>query len=206
MMFFKKDNKFSIDEMIKMEDELRSSELYSMTLNADDPTLSEKLNLSVQYVDDMDDDNEAELLPIDQSPFLGLIRLRKVLKKHRFAYIHEIIHYIFDVGYGNKVSAKFTRKRKGKTDTQEEQKTNYLTAAYVMPYEKMLAELELYDSSKPKMDELKFIHDLQKKYEQEDDAVVRRIREVRRLEKNGYSPTTTIKSKSLPGQGNGLTL
>lgn len=62
----------------------------------------------------MADDNEAELIPIDDSNYYGLIRLRKELKKHKFAYIHEIIHYIFDVGYGNKVDECFFEKRKEK--------------------------------------------------------------------------------------------
>ena len=131
-------------KMIEMEEELKSSVLHIMGLNADDKELFKKLQLKVEYVDDMNNDNEAELLPTDDGIHLGIIRLRKELKKYKFAYIHEIIHYIFDIGYGNKVTKAYARKRQGKTDSYDEQRINYKT------------------------------------------AVVRRIREVRSLKKNGY--------------------
>ena len=110
--------------MEEMENTLRNSKLYLLKLSADDEDLSEKLGLKVEYVTNMADDNEAELIPIDDSNYYGLIRLRKELKKHKFAYIHEIIHYIFDVGYGNKVDECFFRKKKGKTNSHEEQRTS----------------------------------------------------------------------------------
>lgn len=131
-------------KMIEMEEELKSSVLHIMGLNADDKELFKKLQLKVEYVDDMNNDNKAELLPADDGIHLGIIRLRKELKKYKFAYIHEIIHYIFDIGYGNKVTKAYARKRQGKTDSYDEQRINYKT------------------------------------------AVVRRIREVRSLKKNGY--------------------
>lgn len=176
-------NRFTISEMEEMENALRNSVLYSLNLNADDSELSRKLKLKVEYVSDMADDNEAELLPINDDEYYGLIRLRKELEKYKFAYIHEIIHYIFDVGYGNKVTESFTRKRKGKTNSREEQRTNYMTAAYIMPKEQIQNVLNTYDNNKPKMDELVFIRSLQERYEQTETAVIRRIREVRRLSK-----------------------
>lgn len=186
MFLFKKEKKFTIEEMIKMEEELKSSELCSLSLNPDDKELFDKLRLKVEYVDNMDDDNEAELLPIEDDHFLGLIRLRKELKRYKFAYSHEIIHFIFDVGYGNRVTKTFTRKRKGKTESYDEQKTNYKAAAYIMPYLEILHKLQEYDDSNPKMDELKFIRTLQENYGQSEEGVIRRIREVRSLNKAGY--------------------
>lgn len=172
--------------MIEMEEELKHSVLHTMKLNADDKDLFKKLQLKVEYVDDMDNDNEAELLPDVDGSYLGIIRLRKELKKYKFAYTHEIIHYIFDVGYGNKVTKAYARKRQGKTDSYDEQRINYKTAAYIMPYPQILHALRDYDNSNPKMDELKFVRDLQRHYEQSETAVVRRIREVRSLKKNKY--------------------
>lgn len=185
--FFADRQKFTVAEMEEMEKNLRNSELYSCNLSADDSQLSVKLNLKVEYVTDMADDNEAELLPIDDDKYNGLIRLRKELEKNKFAYIHEIIHYIFDVGYGKKVTKPFARKRKGKTNSREEQRTNYMTAAYIMPLEQIVNFLQEYDYSIPKTDELKFVRDLQKEYEQNEVTVVRRIREVRRITKYGKS-------------------
>lgn len=170
--------------MEEMENALRKSELYTLKLSADDSELSSRLGLKVEYVTDMADDNETELLPIADDNYFGLIRLRKELKKYKFAYIHEIIHYIFDVGYGNKVTQCFSRKKKGKTNSREEQRTNYMTAAYSMPSEQIKSELYKYDHSSPKMDEILFLRMLQTRYEQSETAVIRRIREVRKLSKS----------------------
>lgn len=185
-MIFRKEKNFTVSEMIRMEEELKCSALYTLGLNADDKDLFAKLQLEVEYVDDMDDDNEAELLPADDGRHLGLIRLRRELEKYRFAYIHEIMHFIFDVGYGKKVTETFARKRKGKTNSYDEQKINYKAEAYIMPYSQILQALQEYDDSVPKMDELKFVRGLQKRYEQSETAVIRRIREVRSLKKYGY--------------------
>lgn len=186
MLRFGKKKQLSVEQMIEMEDALKHCELVTMNLHPDDEKLFEKLHLKVEYVDDMDDDNEAELCPIDDDFYLGLIRLRKELTKYKFAYSHEIIHYIFDVGYGKRVTDSFTRKRKGKTDSIEEQKTNYMAAAYIMPYKQFVSELQKYDDSHPKMDEVKFISDLKKRYGQSETAVIRRIREVRMMSKVKY--------------------
>ncbi len=192
MILPKKKKEFTVEEMIKMENELRDSELYSCQLSPNDPKLFEKLKLKVEYVDDMSDDNEAELMPSMDERYLGLIRLRKELKKYKFAYIHEVIHFIFDVGYGNKVEETFTRKRQGKTNSEEEQRINYKTAAYIMEYNQICSRLREYDNSRPKADELKFISSLQKDYEQGEETVLRRIREVRRLEKAGYATVSSF--------------
>lgn len=120
-MLWGREKGFTVTEMREMENALRNSVLYSLKLTADD--------------------NEAELLPIDDNNYYGLIRMRKELKKYKFVYIHEIIHYIFDVGYGNKVTECFSRKKKGKTNSHEEQRTNYMTAAYIMPSAQIAGEL-----------------------------------------------------------------
>ncbi len=59
-----------------------------------------------------------------------------------------------------------------------------MTAAYIMPCEQIDDELHKYDHSVPKMDEIVFIRTLQKHYEQSETAVIRRIREVRKLNKS----------------------
>lgn len=184
-MSVKRKKGFTVAEMAEMENALKNSSLCLMKLDAADEELSDKLGLKVEYVTNMADDNEAELLPIENGDYYGLIRVRKELKKYKFAYVHEIIHYIFDVGCGNKVTKCFSRKKKGRTDSPEEQRINYMTAAYIMPVEQIKKELYEYDHSVPKMDELAFIRTLQMRYEQSETAVIRRIREVRKLSKAG---------------------
>lgn len=184
-MFFNKKYALSVHEMIELEKRLRASVLYSPDMMTTDEELSDKLHFKIEYVDKMDDDNEAELLPIESDKYWGLIRLRKESQNNRFAYMHEVMHYIFDVGYGNKVTKKFTRKKREKTANREEQKINYTAAAYIMPYEDILTELNAYDVSRPKMDEIKFVRNLRSKYNQSETATLRRIREVRKISKAG---------------------
>lgn len=186
-MLLGKKKGFTVKEMNDMENELKNSKLYSLKLSADDRKISDKLGLKVTYVTDMSNDDEAELLPTDDPDYFGLIKLKKELAKYKFAYIHEIIHYIFDVGYGNRVATCFSRKRRGKTESREEQRTNYKTAAYIMPADQIARALDVYDHSVPKQDEIEFIRSLQERYEQSERAVIRRIREVRKLRKYTHS-------------------
>ncbi|WP_195462860.1 ImmA/IrrE family metallo-endopeptidase [Anaerotruncus colihominis] len=183
MLFLKYKADFTVEEMVQMENELKFSVLGTKELSPDNADLAGKLGLQVEYVSDLEDDNEAELCQTNNSEFLGLIRLRKELKKYKFAYIHEIIHYVFDVGCGNKVTSSFARKRKGKTDSRDEQRINYKTAAYIMPYEEILKALQEYDKSFPKMNAIQFVRKLQETFEQSETAVIRRIKEVRRISK-----------------------
>lgn len=127
MLFLKYKEDFTVEEMVRMENELKFSVLGTKELSPDD--------------------------------------------------------YVFDVGFGNKVTSSFARKRKGKTDSRDEQRINYKTAAYIMPYEEILKALQEYDKSFPKMNAIQFVRKLQETYEQSETAVIRRIKEVRRISK-----------------------
>ena len=58
-----------------------------------------------------------------------------------------------------------------------------MTASYSMPFVQIKEAIQRYDASFPKMDELVFIHDLCKRYGQEREPVLRRIREVKRIDR-----------------------
>lgn len=148
-----------------------------------DEDLPQKLGLKIEYVESnkLPPDTEAELCPIDDARYNGLVRINTKLKTTLFPYMHEIIHYLKDVGIGNRVNQVFTRKSTGKTETEDEQHVNYLTASAVMRYQEIKRLLEQYDKSKPKMDELAFVESICDKYKQDRVAVIRRIGEVRRL-------------------------
>ncbi len=149
-------------------------------------SLSEALNLKVEYVspNELEDHTEAELRPIADSAYNGLIRVNSRERDERFAYLHEIMHYLRDVGKGNRVQQVFTRKSKGRTENQHEQEINYMTAAYRMPYTKMELALREYDCASPKMDEVRFVSGLAAAYHMSSETVIRRIREVRALKKH----------------------
>lgn len=57
----------------------------------------------------------------------------------------------------------------------------YQRLANAMPYIPMRDELMMYDESSPKMDEIEFVRDLQKKFNQTEEDVLKRIRHVRKF-------------------------
>lgn len=174
-----------VDRMIELENWIDALPA-EINDSLDDKRLPEKLGLKVEYVSEdlLSPDVEAELCPIEDSKYNGLIRINRKLKNLLFPYMHEIIHYLKDVGMNNRVDRVFTRKVGGKTETEDEQHVNYLTASAVMRYQKIKRQLEKYDNSKPKMDELDFVNSLCKEYDQDRVAVMRRIVEVRKLRRH----------------------
>jgi hypothetical protein len=59
----------------------------------------------------------------------------------------------------------------------------YIVLAKSMPYQEILLALREYDSTHPKPDEIKFVRNLQEKYNQTEKNVLMRIKYVRRLSK-----------------------
>lgn len=59
----------------------------------------------------------------------------------------------------------------------------YFNIACIIPFEEILVELSKYDISSPKMDEIKFIEDLMKKYDVSKNIICARIRQVRNINK-----------------------
>ena len=64
-----------------------------------------------------------------------------------------------------------------KVKTIEE--SEYLYEAYLMPIEEISKEIKRYDSSSPRLDELKFVNDLCKRYNVDRRTIVKRIQNVR---------------------------
>ena len=60
---------------------------------------------------------------------------------------------------------------------------DYLMNACIMPYININEELQMYDTTKPKLDELKFIKDLQTKYNVDEKQIITRIRTIRSINK-----------------------
>jgi len=169
--------------MCQLEDWLATSELSRFHNHCSDEELSNIFQLKVEYADERElpANTEAILMPYDGQDYVGLIKLQEKLRTTRFAYIHEIVHYLMDVGAGNRVTTTFARKTTGKTENDHEQDINYITAAYIMPLQEIQKSLQKYDESIPKLDELMFIQELQEKYGQDRKGVIRRIQEVRKI-------------------------
>ena len=77
----------------------------------------------------------------------------------------------------------FERKVRGKTRDEHEQDINYMAASYSMPFVQIKQAIKHYNDSSPRMDELVFVHDLCQQYGQERESVLRRIREVKRIDR-----------------------
>ena len=183
MLFKKKKQSLSIKEMIEIENWLTSVCYPEIGRISSEEELSKKLKLKVEYVaaEDLDDHVEAELSPISDNRYNGLIKVNSSCIGKSFAYLHEIMHYIYDVGIGKKVDRVFTRMARGHTEGAHEQKINYMTAAFTMRYDKIEPRIRAYDESRPKMDAVKFVDALSHEYNQPRSVVVRRIQEIRRI-------------------------
>ena len=184
-MVFRKSKVLSVDDMVRIEDWLKHECIPKIGENLSDSKISEKLKLKVEYVpaSKMPPYVEAELCTTDDPDYLGLIRVNENYRNSAFSYLHEIMHYIWDVGVGQKVETVFSRKVKGHTDSEHEQEINYATASYLIPYTAIEKKINEYDSTRPRMDELEFVDDISRRYGQPRDAVIRRIQEVRRIKK-----------------------
>lgn len=65
--------------------------------------------------------------------------------------------------------------------TNNIEELKYWIYSIKMPYEKIVKDIIRYDNSSPKMDELKFINDLQIKYNQSKENIILRIQQVRKI-------------------------
>lgn len=179
-------NHISVKKMIELEDKLAKSPLAEIGFAKTDEELAKilKLEIDVVHDDDLQKDTEAMLTHTDNPQYFGKIRVKEKYRKNMFACIHEIIHYVFDVGYEKPVQSTFERKIRGKTKDTHEQEINYITASYSMPFQQIKEAIQSYNESFPKADELVFIHDLCKQYGQGRESVLRRIREVKRIDRS----------------------
>lgn len=172
-----------VSAMIELEDDLNTSVLYKYGAVITDGELARDFGLDVVFVDDAEMENgiEAELSPPTHEGCNGLIRIRKSLRQCPFAFTHEIMHYVFDVGVGNIVQQTFTRKARGVDKNEHEQRVDYLAAANRMRYDKMVVEIERYDKASPRMNPVAFVNHLCTTYEVDRTTAIRRVQEVRAI-------------------------
>lgn len=171
------------EEMLELEEILQDIKRRQRFSRLKPYELADKLKLKVEHVrkNDMQKKVEASLGPIEDKRYNGVIRINIDSKNSDFNYIHEIMHYIMDVGVGNKVNKVYTRKKCGHTDCFHEQVINYMAAAYCMPRDEIEKTVDTIDDSWIDINFAKYIRKLGEKYHQTDDAVARRIQEIRKI-------------------------
>ncbi len=151
-------NRLSVEKMIELEDKLTQSPLAEIGFAKTDEELAKILGLEIVVVhnDELPRDTEAMLTPNDNPRYFGLIQVKQKYRHSVFACIHEIIHYVFDVGCNKYVQETFERKIRGKTKGSHEQEINYMAASYSMPFIQIKEAIQNYNDSSPKADELVF--------------------------------------------------
>ncbi len=179
-------NRLSVEKMIELEGKLMQSPLAEIGFAKTDEELAKILGLQIVVVhnDKLPQDTEATLTHNNDPQYFGLIQVKEKYRRTMFACIHEIIHYVFDVGCKHYVQRTFERKIRGKTQDGHEQEINYMSASYSMPFAQIKKAIQNYNDSAPKADELVFIQDLCERYGQERESVLRRIREVKRIDRH----------------------
>ena len=183
VMFWLRRSGLPVSVMLELEDELNRSVLSKIDADKDDNSLAKELGLEVIFTEDfeMSDGIEAELTPPVHDGYNGLIRIRKSLQNSPFAFTHEIMHYVFDVGVGNIVQNTFARKARGISKSEHEQRIDYQAAANRMRYDRMVEEISRYDNSSPKMNPVIFVNHLCTTYGVDRTSAVRRVQEVRAI-------------------------
>ena len=168
-----------------LEKELKNYDIDTYRSSGDplDETLARNLGLIVKYCDgdEMPSDTEAMLCPVDDDSYYGIIKIQKDCATSKFSFRHELIHYFRDVKVGNRVAQVYTRKIKGKTPNDGEQEVNYLTAASIMSLDAICTRLDEFEKTTTHESEKHILSSIAKQYEQDEDAVLRRLIEVRRL-------------------------
>lgn len=170
-----KSSGITVTDIKKCEKQMRST-VYTPYAGRDVRDVALELDLDIIEVPDKDVDRElgdklSVLCPPNRQANKsanGTIKYRNSPEKN-FRIAHEIIHYLKDVGVGNKVSRAYGKDQKGAADkTYEEQIVDYMAAALVMPFSNVAEDIQDGRTAK----------DLCEKYHQSETLVSRRLSEV----------------------------
>ena len=110
----------------------------------------------------------------------GRIQLR--WPPSRFDIMHELLHYILDVGIGNVVTDACYEDYSPHRESSDpnERKINYMAAALLMPFDEMEIAIQAFDEKQSSAFTQQFISDLEDQYDVNGNCVVTRIQEVRK--------------------------
>lgn len=130
----------------------------------------------------LDKDLEAILVPDDNQDYNGRILINSLYEDDgEFEYMHEVIHYVLDVGVGKKVNTEFSRHRTGNSNDAHERIVDYYAAVALAPGEKLVEDIKRYRKKWFVTDEASFMRELQKKYSCSEECIRQRFKEVHRL-------------------------
>ena len=93
-----------------------------------------------------------------------------------------IIMFVLGATAGYAFSLYWEYRKNKNSDGKQRSGVVNVNVEEAMHYDEVLKDLQEYGANKPKMDEPLWIREIQNKYEQDRQTVVRKIREVRREE------------------------
>lgn len=182
---------FKKDELIKMEEnisEFLSKRDFSSCDTKDPVKFAKKLGFSVFLADF--DEIDGIIIVNEYEKKIGKFENNKIIAVNssaskpckRFIIAHELAHYI---QASSKETGKIVYAQRdhcpfpgtGIRD-REEQKTDYMAAALLMPKEEFKKDWEILQNDYPGMNELEKIERLKEKYVVDEKAVKRRISEI----------------------------
>ena len=125
-------------------------------------------------------------------PFLDPNRMtmdeKQIEIANRHIYLEDKLSKLSIMQSDNKLTERtlnilFTKLRYEDDDNLSLKDLEYLVDAYLMPFDEINKHIERYDSSHPKLDAIKFIDELVSTYNVDKDKIIRRIQEVRNINK-----------------------
>lgn len=181
-------NSVTLAEMEKCEDEIERKYLKYVTQyrrtqkngsldEVDIDALTKALHLKVEKAS-LPSSVRGVLEAPDSPEYNGIIRFEPDEGKQyseNFDIMHEIVHYLKDVGVGKKVSTSFARTHHGNPRSHQEQVVDYYAAAMAIPKGSLKKHIDFYSGDPYSED---FVRKMMDVYGQPHETVRRRINEV----------------------------
>lgn len=183
MKLFKgrKDTSLSVKEMLEGERWVQKTFKNDLSWPMSREDVETKLGLQV-IEKEMEDSIEAELVPPLNEGYNGAILLNiKHSSRNKFGYAHEVVHYLWDVGIGNKVTQHYPRMSFGSNGDPHEREVDYRAAAIEVPKEELIKDLQDYRKNWLDRDEIKIFNSMAEKYGCDKDCLTRRIKEIYKM-------------------------
>ena len=182
----KKKEILSLDELLSVELNVKNKlfERYGWPISKD--VVREQMNLDIQTLD-LSPDIEAILQPSCSEEKNGEILVNRLYEDDgEFEYMHEVIHYIIDIGVGKKVDKEFRRKHSENSSDAHEREIDSTAAATLIPIFLLLHDIDRYRKNIWLTDEVAFMQELREKYSCSQACLEKRFKEVHRLKKDKH--------------------
>ena len=175
--------KLTGEKMLELEERIREENLSRYKNYEIKDLLAEAENLGLKVIvgDETLDGIRGELTePPDDDSHKGILRL--CANPNKFDILHELMHYLINVGVGNTVDRAYPEDYSSHRESEDanEREINYLSAAILMPLDEMKKRIREYDSKHLHLNLRDFIMAMQDDYGVTTDCVLMRIQEVRK--------------------------